>query len=104
MTWADEAGRTAAGAASRLLRAAADVVLPPLALEGGRRAAAVQTRGLSAEAWRQIAFIEAPVCDGCGAPQEYDVGEAVRCAACAGRGRAFNRVRAAVTYDDASRD
>jgi ComF family protein len=96
-----------AGAAMRargLLRAAIDVVLPPLALDGPRSAGAVQSPGLTAAAWGKISFIEAPVCDGCGAPQAYDAGAAARCPACLARKRAFDRVRAAVAYDDASRD
>jgi ComF family protein len=107
MIWAEQAGETAAGAALKgrqLARAAIEVVLPPQALDGARHARPVLTRGLTAEAWSKIAFIEAPVCDGCGAPQAYDVGEGVRCAACLARPRAYDRVRAAVTYDEASRD
>jgi ComF family protein len=110
MSWADEAGEAAASAAlsiglraGQLARAAIEVVLPPQALDG-RHAGPVLTRGLTAEAWSKIAFIEAPVCDGCGAPQAYDAGDGVRCVACQARPRAFDRVRAAVTYDEASRD
>jgi ComF family protein len=44
----------------------------------------------------------APHPDGCGAPFEYATGE--RCAACLARPRAFARARAAVLYDEASRD
>ncbi len=47
-------------------------------------------------------FIAEPLCDGCGAPFEYDAGE--RCAACLAKPRAFSRARAACLYDDASRD
>lgn len=47
-------------------------------------------------------FIAEPLCDGCGAPFEYDVGS--RCAACLAQPRAFDRARAACLYDDASRD
>ncbi|HXQ16184.1 MAG TPA: ComF family protein [Caulobacteraceae bacterium] len=96
-----------AGAAMRagsLLRAAVDVVMPPQALDAGRRPGPVQSPGLSAAAWAKLSFIEAPVCDGCGAPQAYDAGDDARCAACLARRRAFDRVRAAVSYDDASRD
>ena len=64
----------------------------------------MQTTGLSAEAWQRISFLEAPVCDGCGAPFEHDLGEGVRCAACSTRPRIFSRARAACLYDDASRD
>jgi ComF family protein len=107
MTWQDHALDTAAGAARRgalLLRAVVDVVLPPQALDGQRHASPVQSRGLTAEAWTKIAFLETPVCDGCGAPQPYDAGADLRCAACLARRRAFDRVRAAVAYDDNSRD
>jgi hypothetical protein len=66
MSWAEhvgETGRLAAMRAGELVRAAVEVVLPPQVLDGGRGAAPVQTRGLTAEAWSKIAFIEAPVCD-----------------------------------------
>ena len=108
MQWrADAAGEMVAGAAMRaagLLRAAVDVVMPPQALDVGRGTGPVQSPGLSAAAWIKLSFIEAPVCDGCGAPQAYDSGADARCAACLARRRAFDRVRAAVSYDDASRD
>jgi ComF family protein len=108
MSWsAEAAGEAMAGAALRakgLLRAAIDVVMPPLALDRVRGAGPMQSPGLSAEAWTKIAFLETPVCDGCGAPQAYDAGPDARCPACLARKRAFDRVRAAVSYDDASRD
>ncbi len=59
---------------------------------------------MSAQGWSRIAFIEAPVCDGCGVPFDYDLGAGVRCPACEARPRAFDRARAACLYDDASRD
>jgi len=49
-----------------------------------------------------VQFIAEPLCDGCGAPFEYDLGGP--CAACLARPRAFSRARAACLYDDASRD
>jgi ComF family protein len=107
MTWSEQAGEAAAGAVHRaaaLLRAAVDVVLPPQALDGGRNRPTVQSRGLTADAWMKVAFIETPVCDGCGAAQPYDAGADARCPACMARRRVFDRVRAAVAYDDNSRD
>lgn len=86
---------TVRGLGSRTL----DLLLPPRALDGG---GAVISNGLSAEAWGRIHFIEAPVCDGCGAPMRYDT--KVRCPACQTRPPAFDRGRAACLYDDASRD
>src|ERR1700722_3325450 len=78
---------------------ALDLLFPPQALDG---AVAPQSTGLSAEAWTKVAFIAEPLCDGCGAPFEYDAGGP--CPACLARPRAFSRARAAVIYDEASRD
>lgn len=74
-------------------------MLPPEALDGAQTPA---SRGFSGEAWSKIRFIAEPLCDGCGAPFEFDIGE--RCAACQARPRAFSRARAACLYDEASRD
>ena len=80
-------------------RRALDLLFPPQALDGSGGA---QSSGLGAEAWSKIAFIAEPLCDGCGLPFEYDIGE--RCAACLASPRAFDRARAACLYDEASRD
>ncbi len=86
-------------------RRALDLILPPTALDGGPAIpGAVQSSGLTAEAWGRIHFIEAPFCDGCGAPFEYDMGEGARCAACQARSPAFDHGRAACLYDEHSRD
>ena len=85
-------------------RQALDLVLPPLALEEGAGARAVQSPGMSASAWSRVAFIEAPFCDGCGAPFEYDLGQGVRCPACLARRPVFDHARAACLYDEHSRD
>jgi ComF family protein len=76
-----------------------DLVFPPQALDGGPRP---MSQGLSADAWTRIRFIEAPLCDGCGMPFEYDVG--ARCPACEAQPRVFDRARAACLYDEASRE
>ena len=74
------------------------MVFPPRDLAG----AAALTPGLSAAAWRRIQWLADPVCDGCGAPFEYDLG--ARCAACQARPRAFDAARAACLYDETSRE
>ncbi len=84
------------GAARGLL----DLLLPVRDFDGE----AAQTAGLPAGQWSRIAFLEDPVCDGCGSPFEFDPGPDVRCAACTARPRAFDRARAACLYDEASRD
>jgi ComF family protein len=82
-------------------RAAQDLILPHHAFDAGSRAA---SPGLTAAGWSRIAFLDAPVCDGCSLPFEYDLGEGVRCPACEARPKAFSRARAACLYDEHSRD
>lgn len=82
-----------------LFTSALDLVFPPQHLDGGVGA---QTTGLSADAWAKVRFLEDPVCDGCGAPFEYDIKS--RCAACLAKPRVFARARAACLYDEHSRD
>jgi len=92
-------------AGARVLKAGAravqDLIFPHHDWDAGSRAA---SPGLSPQGWGKVAFLEAPVCDGCGLPFEYDMGPGVRCAACEARPKAFSRARAACFYDDASRD
>lgn len=80
-----------------------DVVMPPVTLDGGARP---QASGLSEAAWARVVFLEDPVCDGCGAPFDYDPGPLgdARCLGCQARPHRFARARAACLYDDASRD
>jgi len=82
-----------------LVARAADLVFPPHVFDGGERA---QATGFTPEAWSRVAFLEKPVCDGCGAPFEVDPLD--RCAACQARPYAFQRARAACLYDEASRE
>jgi len=60
--------------------------------------------GFSAGAWSRIRFLDGPVCDGCGAPFDYDPGPGVRCAPCMASRRVFDAARAACLYDEHSRD
>ncbi|CAN5237758.1 ComF family protein [soil metagenome] len=87
---------------SDLGRGLADLILPPVAHDSREATAAA---GLSADAWSRVRFLEAPVCDGCGAAFEFDGGDFAsdRCAACLTRPYAFQRARAACVYDEASR-
>jgi ComF family protein len=98
--WAGGAAPRLRGAASGLL----DLLLPPRALDESRAAEAVQSQGMTADLWSRIRFVEAPLCDGCGAPFDFDPGLDARCAACLARTPAFDRARAACLYDDHSRD
>ncbi len=98
--WSGAARRVRVGAGR-----AVDLILPPLALDdpsvGGARP---QSPGLSARSWERIAFIDGPLCDGCGAPYPYDVGAGVLCPACSIGVRLISRTRAACVYDEHSRD
>ena len=84
-----------------ILSRALDLVLPREDLDGET---GVGAHGLPAEAWSRIRFLDGPLCDGCGAPFDYDPGPGVRCPACMARPRAFDAARAACLYDEASRD
>ena len=66
---------------------------------------ATASAGLTPDAWSRVVFLEAPVCDGCGAAFEYDGGDFAsdRCLACQVQPYAFARARAACVYDEASR-
>lgn len=86
--------------ARAIARGALDLVFPPQALD---ETAAPLSTGFSAQGWGRIAFIDGPLCDGCGAPFEYDLGAGVRCADCMAKPRAFARARAACLYDENSR-
>jgi ComF family protein len=82
-------------------RGLADFAFPPHALDGGP---APQSSGLSPDGWSRVTFLEAPWCDGCGAPWPHPMGEGALCAACDGRRRSISRARAACVYDEASRE
>ncbi len=77
-----------------------DLLLPPRTFDGGP----AQTRGLSAERWSLVTFLDDPVCDGCGLALPFDSGAVEHCPACQARPRAFSRARAACVYDEHSRD
>ena len=94
-------GGAAASLAKGGARTIGDLIFPHHALDAGSRTGSA---GLSAEGWVKVAFLEAPVCDGCGLPFDYDLGAGVRCPACEARPKAFARARAACLYDEASRD
>lgn len=99
--WKDATSRIGASLAG-VGRAATDVLLPPLAHDSRE---ATASAGLTADAWSRVVFLEAPVCDGCGAAFEADGGPFAdtRCAACLAKPYAFERARAACVYDEASR-
>lgn len=89
----------------RLARAALDGLLPPRCLACGT---VVERSGaLCAGCWHDVRFLGAPLCAACGLPFDYDGGagpdETTLCGACAREAPAFDRARAVLAYDDASR-
>lgn len=75
--------------------------LPPRCLGCG---VTVDQNGLlCTECWSGLSFIAPPLCDCCGLPFAYQVAERSHCAACIASPPAFDRARAVLVYDDASR-
>ncbi len=79
-----------------------DVVLPPSCL--ACQAPIAQQGGLCARCWQAIHFIGPPLCRICGYPFGFEVGGEALCGACIRRTPAYDRARAAMVYDEASRD
>jgi ComF family protein len=96
----DGGGALAAGlkaAGRRLL----DVILPPHCLACG--GAVIEPGSLCPPCWDAVTFLGPPACACCGTPFEYDAGAGALCAACIRRRPVYQRARAVLVYDDASR-
>jgi ComF family protein len=78
-----------------------DLLLPPRCLSCGLTVATPGT--LCASCWRGITFLGEPCCARCGYPFAFDIGAEALCGACAAAPPEFDRARAAMRYDDASR-
>lgn len=87
---------------SRAARAALDLVLPPLCLNC--KAPVADPQGLCGTCWGALRLLGPPHCAQCGLPFPHDLGEGMKCAACLSRPPPFAAARAALAYDDASRD
>lgn len=83
-------------------RVALDLILPPLCLKC--RAPVGEPQSVCAPCWSGLRFLSAPQCTQCGLPFPHDLGAGVRCAACIAKPPPFAVSRAALAYDDASRD
>jgi predicted amidophosphoribosyltransferase len=79
-----------------------DAILPPRCLKCGEIVA--DPGSLCAQCWPTLRFLGAPCCACCGLPFEFDMGENSLCGACIADRPRFDRARAALVYDDASRD
>lgn len=85
------------GAARLLL----DAVLPPRCFACGEVVPA--QAALCAACWSDLNFLGEPCCRICGLPFPFDQGAKALCPACAKERPAFDRARAALMYDEASR-
>jgi ComF family protein len=83
-------------------RRALDFVLPPVCLRC--RALVSDPQSLCANCWSDLKFLAEPLCACCGLPFPHALGEGVKCASCLARPPIFDKARAALAYDDISRD
>jgi ComF family protein len=88
--------------ARRAGRTALDLVLPPLCLKC--RTPLAEPQSVCGKCWSELYFLTAPQCIQCGLPFPHDLGQGVKCAVCLARTPPFTVARAALAYDDASRD
>ena len=79
-----------------------DAILPPRCLKCGEIVA--DPGSLCGGCWPALRFLGSPCCACCGLPFEFDMGENALCAACIADRPLFDRARAALVYDDNSRD
>ena len=83
-------------------RRALDFVLPPVCLKC--RALVSDPQSLCASCWAEIKFLGEPLCACCGLPFPHALGEGVKCIVCLAKPPVLDRARAAIAYDDASRE
>lgn len=88
--------------ARRIPSVVINVLLPPQCLGCARMVD--QPGTLCAECWERVDFLGAPLCARCGYPFEYDHGEDAVCGDCIRRPPVYERARAVMRYDEASRD
>ena len=82
-------------------RSVLDLLYPPLCI--ACREYVSEPGSLCPECWRKLHFLDGPVCATCGLPFEIDPGADTLCAGCHAYPPAFDKARAVLCYDDASR-
>lgn len=90
------------GLASRTGVRILDFIFPPLCI--ACRSPIAEAHNLCAACWNRISFLSDPICAICGLPFDFDAGPGSVCAACLRRPPAFQKARALMRYDEASRD
>lgn len=89
------------GVRKRIGRHILDVLYPPVCI--GCREQVSEPGALCPACWQTLHFLDGPVCAVCGLPFEIDPGGEMLCAACHAHPPAFDKARAVLRYDDASR-
>jgi ComF family protein len=92
------AGKIAKRAGARVL----DFLFPPLCATC--RAPVSEAHNLCSQCWSRISFLSEPLCSVCGFPFEFDAGSGNVCGSCLKRAPAFEKARALMRYDEASRE
>lgn len=96
----DKNGQSETAERKSLARWALDLLLPPQCLLSSE---IVGSPGeLQAAAWRELHFLDDPLCPRCGVPFAIDPGPGIVCASCLARPPYFDCARAALVYDDFS--
>ena len=98
-------GRNATRALAAPLRGLVDLVLPPRCLRCGLLVEQPDT--LCVPCWTDVSFVTEPLCGCCGLPFDHDPApakaDAMTCGACLRSPPPFQRARAVLRYDEASR-
>ena len=82
-------------------RAVLDLVYPPLCIVC--REPVTDPDSLCPTCWQALHFLDGPCCAVCGLPFEIDPGEDTLCGACLAHPPDFDKARAILRYDDASK-
>ncbi len=79
-----------------------NLILPPRCPVTGDM---VDAQGMiSSDAWRELVFITDPLCAHCGVPLDFETEENARCVMCLETPQIYHSARAALQYNDISRD
>ncbi|OUS13916.1 hypothetical protein A9Q97_04295 [Rhodospirillales bacterium 47_12_T64] len=81
---------------------AVDYVLPPVC--GRCREPVLASNGICGPCWSGLTFISDPCCACCGYPFDLSIEAGVLCGECLRTPKSFDRCRAALSYDDQSKD
>jgi len=92
---------TRGSAAGNLAAGVLDALLPPQCLGCGTLVGGGGV--LCPSCWETVTFLSPPQCDACGLPFEYDPGVGALCGACVREKPVYERARAAMIYNEASR-